>query len=131
MAPYALYAHSSSTAAYEGFQTPVICWDMMWNPFYGRTPIFDVKICDMDAKSYGNHTSKKVLESAALRKKSKYDEACLERRLDFTPCCTLSTVWLTSMLAPLKSGLLAFSQLNGHGNIARWLALSALGCVLQ
>ena len=57
----------------------------MWNPFYGRTTIFDVQICDMDAKSYGNHTSKKVLESAALRKKSKYDEACLKRRLDFTP----------------------------------------------
>ena len=23
-----------STAAYEGFQTPVIWWDRMWNPFY-------------------------------------------------------------------------------------------------
>ena len=70
MAPYA-YTHSPSTAAYEGFQTPFICWDGMWNPFYGRTTIFDVQICDMDAKSYGNHTSKKVLESAALRKKEK------------------------------------------------------------
>jgi hypothetical protein len=85
MAPYA-YSHSPSTAAYEGFQTPVICWDGMWNPFFGRTTIiFDVQISDMDAKSYGNHTSKKVLESTVLRKKSKYDEACLERRLDFTP----------------------------------------------
>ncbi len=51
----------------------------------GRTTIFDVQICDTDAKSYGNRTSKKVLESAALRKKSKYEEACLERRRDFTP----------------------------------------------
>jgi len=42
-------------------------------------------ICDTDAKSYGNRTSKKVLESAALRKKSTYEEACLERRQDFTP----------------------------------------------
>jgi hypothetical protein len=51
----------------------------------GRTTIFDVMICDTDAKSYGNRTSKKVLEGAALRKKSKYEEACLERRRDFTP----------------------------------------------
>jgi len=51
----------------------------------GRTTIFDDKICDTNAKSYGNRTSKKVLESAALRKKNKYEEACLERRRDFTP----------------------------------------------
>ncbi len=51
----------------------------------GRTTIFDVQICDADAKSYGNRTSKKVLESAALKKKNKYEEACLKRRQDFTP----------------------------------------------
>ncbi len=51
----------------------------------GRTAIFDVQVCDTDAKSYGNHESKKVLESAARRKKDKYEEACLERCQDFTP----------------------------------------------
>jgi len=51
----------------------------------GRSTIFDVMICDTDAKSYGSRTSKKVFESAALKKKSKYEEACLERRRDFTP----------------------------------------------
>ncbi len=51
----------------------------------GMTTIFDVQICDTDAKSYGNRTSKKVLKSAALREKSKYEEACLERHRDFTP----------------------------------------------
>jgi len=40
----------------------------------GRTTIFDVMICDTDAKSYGNRTLKLVLESAALRKKSTYEE---------------------------------------------------------
>ena len=40
------------------------------------------------------------------------------------PCYTLSTVWLTSMPAPLKSESLASSQLNGHGNTSRWLASS-------
>ncbi len=51
----------------------------------GRTTIFDVQICDTDAKSYGNRTSKKVLESAALKKTNKYEEACLKRHQDFTP----------------------------------------------
>ncbi len=51
----------------------------------GRTTIFDVQICDTDAKSYRNRTLKKVLESAALKKKNKYEEACLERHQDFTP----------------------------------------------
>ncbi len=51
----------------------------------GRTAIFDVQVCNTDTKSYGNCESKKVLEGAARRKKEKYEEACLERRWDFTP----------------------------------------------
>ncbi len=51
----------------------------------GRTTIFDIQVCYTDAKSYGNRNSKKVLESAACRKKDKYEEACLERRRHFTP----------------------------------------------
>ncbi len=51
----------------------------------GRTTIFDVQICDTDAKSYRNRNSKKVMEGTACRKKDKYEEACLERRQDFTP----------------------------------------------
>ncbi len=50
----------------------------------GRTTIFDIQVCDTDAKSYGNRESKKVLESAAQRKKVKYEEACLKRQQDFT-----------------------------------------------
>jgi hypothetical protein len=46
----------------------------------GRTAIFDVQVCDTDAKSYGNCKSKKVLEGAARRKKEKYEEACLKPR---------------------------------------------------
>ena len=51
----------------------------------GRTTVFDVQVCDTDAKSYGNRDSKKVLEGTACRKKDKYEEACLEWRRDFTP----------------------------------------------
>jgi hypothetical protein len=46
----------------------------------GRTTIFDVQVCDINAKSYGNCDSKKVLEGAACRKKDKYEEGCLEWR---------------------------------------------------
>ncbi len=51
----------------------------------GRITIFDVQVCDTDAKSYGNCNSKKVLEGATCRKKDKCEEAFLERRQDFTP----------------------------------------------
>jgi hypothetical protein len=51
----------------------------------GRTAIFDVQVCDTDAKSYRNRDLKKVLEGAAGRKKDKYEEACLGRHRDFTP----------------------------------------------
>jgi hypothetical protein len=37
----------------------------------GRTTIFDIQVCDTDAKSYGTCDSKKVLEGAACRKKDK------------------------------------------------------------
>ncbi len=58
------------------------CGDVRAHGFWkqGRTAIFNVQVCNTDAKSYGNHESKKVLEGAARRKKEKYEEACLERR---------------------------------------------------
>jgi hypothetical protein len=60
---------------------------MLERTAFGREggPLFLTQICDTDAKSYGNRTSKKVLESPSLRKKSKYEEACLEMCRDFTP----------------------------------------------
>ena len=51
----------------------------------GRGTIFDIRITDTDARSYGNTDSRKILECHAREKKSKYEEACLERRRDFTP----------------------------------------------
>ena len=50
-----------------------------------RDCIFDVRITDTDAKSYGNVDSKKILERFAREKKAKYKDACFERRRDFTP----------------------------------------------
>ena len=53
----------------------------------GRSTIFDVQITDTDSKSYGNTASDKLLERFAQLKRDKYEEACLERRKDFTPLC--------------------------------------------
>ncbi len=96
-----------------------------------RTTIFDVQVCDTDAKSNGNCDSKKVLEGAACRKKDKYEEACLERRRDFTPMIYLVDGMADKHAWPLRSGLPAYSWPSGHNNTARWLALSRLGCAWQ
>jgi hypothetical protein len=58
----------------------VACGDVGAHGFWkrGKTTIFDVQVCDTDAKSYGNCNSKKVLEGVACRKKDKYEEACLK-----------------------------------------------------
>ena len=52
-----------------------------------RSTIFDVRITDTDAKSYGNCDSAKILERFAQQKRNMYEAACLERRKDFTPLC--------------------------------------------
>jgi hypothetical protein len=77
----------------------------------GRTTIFDVQLCDTDAKSYGNRESKKFLESVTRRKKNKYEEVCLDRRCDFTPMiysingmadkhARTTEKWIAGMLTP-------------------------------
>ena len=52
-----------------------------------RSTVFDVRITDTDAKSYGNCDSAKLLERFAQQKRNTYEAACLERRKDFTPLC--------------------------------------------
>ena len=50
-----------------------------------RGMIFDVRICDTDARSYANTSSDEVLECASKEKVRKYEQACLAQRRDFTP----------------------------------------------
>ena len=61
--------------------------DVLAHGFWQRArgTIFDIRLCDTDARSYGNTESSKILERAATEKKRKYEAACLERRRDFTP----------------------------------------------
>ena len=45
--------------------------------------IFDVRVTDIDAPSYHNKTSAKVIEIAEKETCTKYKEACAERQHDF------------------------------------------------
>eukprot|EP00956_Cyclotella_meneghiniana_P034535 scaffold105889_cov35-Cyclotella_meneghiniana.AAC.1 len=47
--------------------------------------VFDVRLADLDCKSYKNQSPLKLLERFAGEKKKKYEAACHERRRDFTP----------------------------------------------
>ena len=50
-----------------------------------RNAIFDIRITNTDSKSYGNCSSENILERHAREKKADYEEACLEKRRDFSP----------------------------------------------
>jgi hypothetical protein len=71
-----------STRAGDEARGDVRCRDF-WNK--AKDTIFDIRICDTDAKSYGNTSSLKILERFARQKVEKYEEACSEHRRDFTP----------------------------------------------
>ncbi|KAL7478385.1 hypothetical protein ACHAW6_004169, partial [Cyclotella cf. meneghiniana] len=61
--------------------------DILTHGFWQRArgTIFDICLCDTDARSYGNTDYSKILKRTATKKKRKYEAACLERRRDFTP----------------------------------------------
>jgi hypothetical protein len=71
-----------SNAAGNDARGDVRCRDF-WSR--SRDCIFDVRICDTDATSYGTTASDKLLERFARQKRDKYEDACAENRRDFTP----------------------------------------------
>ena len=50
-----------------------------------RRAIFDVRITDTDAPSYGKRAAAKILAAAEKEKEEKYGEACRAQQKDFTP----------------------------------------------
>ncbi|KAL7477562.1 hypothetical protein ACHAW6_003394 [Cyclotella cf. meneghiniana] len=50
-----------------------------------RGTIFNIRICEMDTRSYANTSSDKVLKRASKEKVQKYKLACLAQHQDFTP----------------------------------------------
>ena len=89
-----------------------------------RGTIFDVRICDTDARSYANTSSDKVLERASKEKVRKYEQACLAQRRDFTPL-VYSVDGLASKDARNAerrlASVLARACLRRHFAIAAWL----------
>ncbi|KAL7474239.1 hypothetical protein ACHAW6_000224, partial [Cyclotella cf. meneghiniana] len=63
------------------------CSDVLAHGFWnqGRGTVFNVRICDIDSRSYINTTSSKILERHTKEKKDKCETACLDHRQDFTP----------------------------------------------
>jgi hypothetical protein len=61
--------------------------DVLANGFWERQRacVFDVRITNTDSTCYGNTASDKILERHARAKMGDYEEACLEKRRDFTP----------------------------------------------
>ena len=55
----------------------------VWQP--QTEALFDFRVCNSDAQSYINRHVTAVLDSLARAKKNKHQEACWERRADFTP----------------------------------------------
>ena len=51
----------------------------------GTDCIIDVRVTDVDAKSYRSRAPHKVLESQEREKKKKYLDACLKQRRHFSP----------------------------------------------
>ena len=49
--------------------------------------LFDIRVTDTDASSYGYQTPMAILKRAEAEKKEKYHKACEERRAFFTPLC--------------------------------------------
>jgi hypothetical protein len=61
--------------------------DLLIHGFWtrGTNAIVDVRVTDMDAKSYRSRDPHKVLAQQEREKKKKYLTACLEQRRHFTP----------------------------------------------
>jgi hypothetical protein len=53
-----------------------------------RETLFDIRVTDTDALSYGNQQVRSVLDQAENQKRRKYATACEQRRVAFTPFVT-------------------------------------------
>ena len=106
----------------------------------GQTAIFDIRVTDVDARSYRSTDTKKVLRRHEEEKKKLYNDACLARRRSFTPLvfsvdglrgqeCEAASKRLASLLAAKWSR--TYSEVCGfvRSRLALSLARSASRCL--
>ena len=55
----------------------------VWHP--QTEALFDFRVCNTDAQSYADRSVTAILDTLAKAKKAKHQQACEERRADFTP----------------------------------------------
>ena len=83
-------AGGGAAAANAGVDSGAELWgDVCARSFWRgrRRAIFDVRITDTDAPSYGRRAAAKILAAAEKEKEEKYGEACKVQQKDFTPLC--------------------------------------------
>ena len=94
----------------------------VWEP--QRVALFDVRVLDSDAPSYGSRAVLSVLSAAEEEKKRKYLNACEERHATFTPLvCTADAVFAPQMNNFIKhtAERLADRWLRPYSTVMGWL----------
>ena len=107
--------------------------DVSARGFYARRRvcIFDIRVTDTDAASYGNRSPAKVLANAEKEKEDKYGKACKDRQRDFAPM-VYSVDGLPGKTAKRRSDVsLPCLPSNGSVSIRRWSLLCVSGWHFQ
>ncbi|KAL7477822.1 hypothetical protein ACHAW6_003615 [Cyclotella cf. meneghiniana] len=91
-----------------------------------RGTVFDIRLCDMDARAYGNIDSSKTLKHAASEKKRKYEAPCLKSRWDSLPWSTQSTASHPRTHVLPRNASPAYFTKSGTKHTPRWSASSGL-----
>jgi hypothetical protein len=106
--------------------TPALIADLgvrgVWAP--QTMALFDIRVTDTDAPSYSTHSIQSVLSNAETAKKTKYAEACQQRRASFTPLIvSVDGALGTEAKAFIKrlSGLLATKWEKNQATTLTWI----------
>ena len=96
--------------------------------------LFDIRVTDTDASSYGDQTPMAILKRAEAEKKEKYLKACEERRALFTPLCVTVDGMLgleASRFLKQLSEQLAYKWERSYSTIMSWVRTQITFSILR
>ena len=96
--------------------------------------LFDIRVTDTDASSYGDQTPMAILKRAEAQKKEKYLKACEERRALFTPLCVTVDGMLgleASRFLKQLSEQLAYKWERSYSTIMSWVRTQLTFSILR